>query len=97
LFNLLLQKGSFFIPADKGNIIILKTIQIYNTRKKKLAILGKFIKAVIKRVTPKFRRYRKAKTRAIIIRSNIFLYKKDNTSIRFIKNGVVPIKRRMNP
>lgn len=95
--NLLLQKGSFIIPADMGSIKLLKIIQIYKTKKNKHAIFGKFFKAVLKSVMPKLLKIRKKKTKGIVIRSNIFFLKKDGLLICFFKNAVIPLKKRMNP
>ena len=93
----MLQKGSFIKPSDKGSIKLLKVINVYRTRRTKHAIFGKFLKCILKVVAAKFTKIRKKKTKGIVVRSNINIIKKDSISIKFSKNAVIPLKRRMNP
>lgn len=93
----MLQKTSCIVPSDCGNIKLLKIMQVYRYKNNIFGIMEKFCKCIIKKVTPKYKRLRKSKTRGIIIRSNIFFFKLDGIGIKFINNAVIPLKRRMNP
>lgn len=93
----MLQKNSFTVPADKSSIRILKVIHIYRTKQRKHAIFNKFLKCVLKVVAPKLSKIRKKKLKSIMIRSNISYIKSDGLCIKFTKNAIIPLKRRMNP
>ena len=90
------QKNSFSIPSDSSGILLVKIIQTRRTSNTKHALIGHFLRIVIRRIKPELWKKRKKKTRAICIRTKKFFYKNDGMSYKFSNNALVLLKKRMN-
>lgn len=90
------QKESFSIPSDSSGILLVRVIEVRRSSSLRLGKTGKFLKVVIRNTKPILLKRRKKKVRAIVIRTNHFLKKKDGMTYNFCDNGLVLLKKRMN-
>ncbi|MCL4154113.1 UNVERIFIED_CONTAM: hypothetical protein GTU68_019654 [Idotea baltica] len=84
------------MPSDSSGVLLVKVIQTRRTSQRRHALVGSFLKVVLKSVKPELWKKRKKRVRAITIRTKMFYYKKDGLSYRFSSNALVLLKKRMN-
>jgi len=90
------QKESFSIPSDSSGILLVKVIQTRRCSTRKHADIGKFLRVVLKNTKTRFRKRRKKKSRAIVIRSQRYYRKSGGLYYQFGVNSLVLLKKRMN-
>jgi ribosomal protein L14 len=90
------QKNSLSFPSDSSGVLVVKVIQTRRVSTRRHAVIGTFLRVVLKSVKPELWRRRKKKVRAIVIRSKMFYFRKDGMSYRFANNSLVLLKKRMN-
>ena len=92
----MLQKESFFAPADSSGVFQVKVIQTRRCGSRKHAKVGKFLRTVIKTTKVRFLKKRKRKIRAIVVRSSQPTNRKSGVAFFFFFNTGVLLRRRMN-
>lgn len=90
------QKNSFSIPSDSSGVFLVKVIQSRRCNSTKHAKIGKFLRVVIKNTKVKLNKFRKKKSRAIVVRSKHYEILKNGKSYNFSDNALVLLKKRMN-
>ena len=91
----MIQKESFLRPIDKTGVYWVRTFHLYKGFHRKVSFVGNFIKVSVKKSKPESFLKKKAKSIALIVKSNSPTLKKDGSKIRFFSNGCVLIKRKM--
>lgn len=92
----MIQKESFLKPIDKTGALIVKTFHLYKGFCRKHAFVGNFIKISVKSIKPDTFIKKKAKSIALIVRSNYISTKKDGSFFFFKENSCLLIKRKLN-
>lgn len=90
------QKNSQTIPSDSSGILLVKIIQTRRTSTRKHALVGSFLRVVLKSVKPELWKKRKKKSRAICIRTKKNFLRIDGLQYNFSNNSLVLLKKRMN-
>ena len=93
----MIQKGTILRPADNCGVIKVKVFHVYKGSKGKLAFVGDFLKTSAKLVKPENPIKKKSKIKSILIRTVFPIIKKDGSFIRFRKNSLVLLKKRLTP
>lgn len=93
----MLYKSSLVVPADKCGVWFIKIFHLYRGFSRRVAFTGDFVKCSVKKTRPDNWLKKKTKLRAIIVRSRKEYYKRDRSSVKFIINNVVLLKKRMTP
>lgn len=93
----MVQKSSIVVPADKSGALTVNIFHIYSKGRKKIGVVGDFVKTSVRELDVNPRIKKKSKHVAIFIRSK-FRYKKiDGTFIYSDTNQVVLLKKRLTP
>lgn len=90
----MVQKSSVLIPSDNNGVQIVKVFHLYNGFSRKIAYFGNFIKVSVKVVKPDSLLPKKAKPKGLIIRTKYPIKKNDGSSIQFLENNIVLLKKR---
>lgn len=93
----MLQKYSYVQPADKNGIILARIFHIYQGSYHRLALTGQFVKVSVKVTKPNNWLKKKAKLKAILIRSKQMRCNIDGLAYKFNLNEVVCLKKRLTP
>ena len=91
-----LQKNSFSIPSDSSGVFLVKVIQTRRCSNTKHAKIGRFLRVVIRNIKPALKKFRKKKSRAIVVRTKNLNYTKKGRYYNFYDNALVLLKKRMN-
>lgn len=92
----MIQKGTFVSPADNSGVLWARTFHLYYGFNRKVTKTGGFIKVSVRETIPDNWLIKKTKTKAIVLRTLKELKKIDGTTVRFSKNNVILLKKRMN-
>lgn len=93
----MIQKNSICIPADKCGVLTVNTFHLYKGFSRKTSAFGDYIKVSVRKIKPENPLSKKAKRKAIIVRTKKELTISDGTYIRFDYNSVVLLKKRLTP
>lgn len=93
----MIQKTSILLPADKCGVLTVNTFHLYKGFSRKKSTFGDYIKVSIRKVKPENILTKKAKRKAIIIRTKKELPIMDGSYVRFDYNSVVILKKRLTP
>lgn len=93
----MIQKTSILIPADKCGVLTVNTFHLYKGFSRKFSKFGDYIKVSVRKTKPENILIKKSKRKAIIIRTKKHTYVCDGTTIRFVYNSVVLLKKRLTP
>ncbi len=92
----MIQKGTYLIPADRCGVWWVRTFHLYYGWRRKSSTIGNFVKTSVKITRSNNRVKPKTKIVGVIIRTKKEIFKKDRSWIRFSKNNVVLLKKRMS-
>lgn len=92
----MIQKGTYVSPADNSGVLWARTFHMYYGFNRKFTITGGFIKVSVRETLPENWLSKKTKSKAIVLRTVKELRKVDGSYIRFSKNKVILLKKRMN-
>lgn len=92
----MIQKGTMVSPADNSGVLWARVFHLYYGFNRKVSKTGGFIKVSVRETIPDNWLVKKTKTKAIILRTNKELRRIDGSFIRFSKNKVILLKKRMN-
>jgi ribosomal protein L14 len=67
----------------------------YRGGKKKISVVGEFVKVSIRRVKPDIKLKKKGKTKSLIARTNYKSVKLDGSNFLYYENSIVLIKRKL--
>jgi ribosomal protein L14 len=90
------QKNSFSIPSDSSGILLTKVIQTRRCSSRKHAKVCRFLLVVVRKTKPTLNKFRKKKSRALVVRSKFIEYKIKGKYYNFFDNALVLLKKRMN-
>ena len=90
------QKNSFSVPSDSSGILLVKTIQTRRCSTRKHAKICKFLRVVVRNTKVKLNKVKKKKSRALVVRTNHIIFKKNSKYYNFFDNALVLLKKRMN-
>lgn len=93
----MIQKGSYLIPADQCGVFWVKVFHLYKGFSRKITFTGGFVKVSVKVTRPDNWVTKKTKLKGIVIRTKKEVYKRDGSFIKFNKNYVVLLKKRLTP
>jgi len=82
-------------PADSCGVFKVRVFHVYKGSKGKIATVGDFLKVSVRSVRPENPIKKKSKIVAILIRTKYKNVRKDGSSIRFKRNRLVLLKRRL--
>jgi large subunit ribosomal protein L14 len=93
----MIQKNSICIPADKCGVLTVNTFHLYKGFSRKTSTFGDYIKVSVRKIKPENPLSKKAKRKAILVRTKKELPISDGTYVRFDYNSVVVLKKRLTP
>ena len=93
----MVQKNTILVPSDKCGVLTINTFHLYNGFKRKFSKFGEYIKVSIRKTKPENTLTKKAKRKAIIVRSKKELFVIDGSFIYFNYNSAVLLKKRLTP
>lgn len=93
----MIQKSSIVIPADKCGVLTANTFHLYNGSYKGTSAFGEYIKISVRKTKPENTLSKKAKRKALIIRTKKNTHISDGACVRFYYNSVVILKKRLTP
>jgi len=93
----MIQKGTILIPADKCGVLTINTFHLYRGFSRKFSIFGDYIKISIRKTKPENFLLKKAKRKALIIRTVRYTPIIDGSYTRFDYNSAVILKKRLTP
>lgn len=93
----MIQKTSILIPSDKCGVFTVNTFHLYRGFLRKSSGFGEFIKVSIRKIKPENKLKKKAKRKAIIVRTLGGISFHDGSFIRFNYNSAVILKKRLTP
>jgi len=93
----LIQKNSILKPVDNCGVLKANVFHLYKGSSGRLAFVGDFLKISCREVVPENQIKKKSKHRSILIRTKFNIYKKDGSFIKFYKNSLILLKKRLTP
>jgi large subunit ribosomal protein L14 len=93
----MIQKSSCLIPADKCGVLTVNTFHLYKGFSRKFAKFSNYIKVSIRKVKPENFLNKKAKRKAIIVRTKKNIHICDGSYIKFNYNSAIILKKRLTP
>jgi ribosomal protein L14 len=91
----LIQKSTLVYPIDKSGATLCNVFHTYRGGKKKISVVGEFVKVSIRRVKPDIKLKKKGKTKSLIARTNYKSVKLDGSNFLYYENSIVLIKRKL--
>lgn len=91
----MIQKNSFVYPIDKSGALLGNVFHTYKGGQKKISRIGEFVKISLRKVKPDIKLKKKAKVRALIVRTKFRSLKLDGSNGFFYENSVVTLKRKL--
>lgn len=92
----MIQKGTYVSPADNSGVLWARVFHLHYGFNRKFSYTGGFAKVSVRNTLPNNWLKKKTKCKSILIRTKKELKKLDGSYIRFIKNDVILLKKRMN-
>jgi len=92
----MIQKGTFVSPADSSGVLWARVFHLYYGYSRRTSKTGGFAKVSVRKTIPNNWLTKKTKCKSILIRSKKELRKLDGSYVRFNKNNVILLKKRMN-
>jgi len=93
----LIQKSTILGTSDITGVITVNCFNIYQKKKKNIGVFGSLIKISTREVLFKYKKFRKKKSKAIVILLKYKFTKPDGSFVKFYKNTCVLLKRRIVP
>lgn len=93
----MVQKSSILIPVDKSGALTVNVFHIYNGARKKIGVVGNFLKVSVRNLDINAKVKKKSKHISIFIRSKYKNLKRDGSVIFSDTNYVVLLKKRLTP
>jgi ribosomal protein L14 len=93
----MIQKSTIVKPVDNCGVIKARVFHLYKGSNGRFAFSGDFIKVSAREVQPENPIKKKSKHVSILIKSRCIENRIDGSFIRFKKNGVVLLKKRLTP
>lgn len=93
----MIQKGSVLRPTDSCGVFKVRVFHVYKGSKGRIAYIGDFVKVSVREIRPENPIKKKSKLVSILVRSSYINKRFDGSTIRFKKNRVVLLKRRLTP
>lgn len=91
----MIQKNTLVYPIDKSGAITGNVFHTYKGGQKRISKTGEFVKISLRKVKPDIKLKKKAKVRALIVRTAYRSLKNDGSYCKFYENSVVLIKRKL--
>lgn len=93
----MIQKHSKVVPVDQCGVFLVRVFHLYRGGQRKVSRIGEFVKgsAIITKEDNWIKK--KAKLQCVLIRLKVESFRKDGTYIKFKKNNVVLLKKRLTP
>ena len=91
----MIQKASILNTSDNSGIVTVNCFHIYQKKKKRVAKFGNLIKISTRLVFFRSVKFRKRIFKAILILLRYHYTKPDGSTIFFMKNTCIPLKRRI--
>lgn len=92
----MIQKGTFVSPVDNSGVLWARVYHLYYGFNRRVSYTGGFVKVSVRQTLPNNWLSKKTKCKAIVLRTRKEITKIDGTTLRFSKNNVVLLKKRMN-
>jgi len=92
----MIQKNSIIKPVDNCGILKSNVFHVYKNLNK-IALSGNFLKISAREIKPECLLKKKSKHISILIKTKYKNIKKDGSFIKFKKNGIVILKKRLTP
>ena len=93
----MIYKQSYLIPADRCGVFWVKVFHLYGGWYRKVSYVGNFVKVSVRDTRTNNKLKKKTKITGVIIRVKKETFKSDKTFLKFKKNNVILLKRRMTP
>ncbi len=93
----MIQKNSILKPVDSCGVYKVKVFHVYKGSYGKLAFSGDFVKVSSKVVKPENPIKKKSKHRCIIIKTKYKNSRIDGSFIKFKRNSLILLKKRLTP
>lgn len=93
----MIQKNSIIKPVDNCGVLKTNVFHLYKGSKGRLAFVGDFLKVSCREVVPENSIKKKSKHRSILIRTKYNVFKKDGSFVKFYKNSLILLKKRLTP
>ena len=93
----MIQKSTILVPADKCGVLTVNTFHLYKGFSRKFSKFSDFIKISIRKIKPENFLNKKAKRKAIIIRTKKNIKISDGSFVKFNYNSVIILKKRLTP
>ena len=93
----MIQKNSILKPVDSCGVYKVKVFHVYKGSKGRLAFSGDFVKISAKIVKPENLIKKKSKHRCIIIKTKFRNLRADGSFVRFRRNSLILLKKRLTP
>jgi len=93
----MVQKGTFLKPLDSCGVWTVKVFHLYRGGFRRIAGCGNFIKSSVRTTKPNNIFKKKSKTKGIIIHTTKEILKNDGSTMKFLVNSAVLLKKRMTP
>lgn len=90
------QKNSFSIPSDSSGVLLVKVIQTRKCNNNRHAKIGRFLRVVIKNTKTSLNKFKKKKSRAIVVRTSHQINTSRGRYFCFQDNALILLKKRMN-
>jgi large subunit ribosomal protein L14 len=93
----LIQKNSIIRPVDNCGVLKANVFHLYKGSNGRLAFVGDFLKISCREVVPENTIKKKSKHRSILIRTKFSILKKDGSFVKFNRNSLILLKKRLTP
>lgn len=93
----MIQKSTILNTSDITGVLTVNCFHIYQKKKNYIGGFGSLIKVSTREVLFKYKKFRKKKSRAIVILLKYRFTKPDGSFVKFCKNTCVLLKRRIVP
>jgi ribosomal protein L14 len=92
-----IQKNSIIRPVDNCGVIKTKVFHVYKGSSGRFAISGDFLKVSAREVQPENAIKKKSKHVSILIKTKYRNIRRDGSFVKFKKNNLVLLKKRLTP
>ena len=93
----MIQKNSMLRPVDNCGVIKTKVFHVYKGSNGRFALTGNFMKVSAREVQPENAIKKKSKHVSVLIKSRYKNTRLDGSYVKFKKNSLVLLKKRLTP